>query len=134
MDTKEDHAMLVHYGMDKPYRLKECGKGLYYIDVSNPEMITLTTERGNTDYYFLYTVNVNMEYFNRADIEGSDRSRDLQYLLGWLSDKHLINAISKNLIIDCPVLSDDVKRSHAIYGPTTAILKGGIVRKNLKHV
>ena len=106
---------------------------MYYIKVSNPEIITLTTERGNTDYYFLYTVNVNMEYFTRADIEGSDISRDLQYLLGWLSDKHLINAISKNLIIDCPVLSDDVKHDHAIYGPDTAILKVGMVRKNPKY-
>ena len=53
--------MLIHYRKDKAYNFKERGKGMYYIDVSNPEIITLTTERGNTDYYFLYTVNANME-------------------------------------------------------------------------
>ena len=36
MNNKEDHTMLVHYIKDKDYHFKECGKGLYYLDVSNP--------------------------------------------------------------------------------------------------
>ena len=36
MNTKEDHEILVHYRKDNTYPFKECGKGLYYIDVSNP--------------------------------------------------------------------------------------------------
>ena len=66
--------MLVHYSEDKAYRFKECGKGLYYLNVSNLEIITLTTKRGDTNYYFWSTVNANMEYFTRVDIEGSDRA------------------------------------------------------------
>ena len=119
MDTKEDHTILVHYSKDRAYCFKECVKGLYYLEVSNPEIITLMTERKDTEYSFLYNVNVNMKYFTRADIEVSDRALDLQHLLGWLSDKQLINALSKNLIINCPVLSDDVSRAHAIDGPYT---------------
>ena len=61
MDTKEYHAMSVHYREDKAYWFKECGKGLYFLDISNPEIITLTTERGDTNYYFLSTVNADME-------------------------------------------------------------------------
>ena len=61
MDNKEEHAMLVHYSEDKAYHFKECGKGLYYLNISNPEIITLTTERGDTNYYFFSTVNANME-------------------------------------------------------------------------
>ena len=121
MYTKEDHAMLVHYSKYKYYRLKGCGKGLYYLDGSNPEIITLTTKRGDTDYYFLSTVNANMEYFKCADIEGADRAHDLQHPLGWPYNQQLINALSKNLIINCPVLSDDVRRAHYIYGTATAI-------------
>ena len=125
MNTKEYHAILLHYSKDKAYRFKECGKGLYYLDVSYPEIITLTTERGDTDCYFFSTVNVNMEYFAYAEIDESDRACGLQHLLWWPSDQHLINALSKNLIINCPVLSDDVRRAHAIHGRATAILKGG---------
>ena len=36
MDIKEDHEMLFHYSKDNAYCFKECGKGLYYLDVSNP--------------------------------------------------------------------------------------------------
>ena len=61
MDTKEDHTMLFHYSEDKSSRFRECGKGLYYLDVSNSEIIKLTTKRGDTNYSFLYTVNANIE-------------------------------------------------------------------------
>ena len=77
MDAKYDHAMLVHYSKDKAYPFKEFLKGLYYIDVSNPEIITLTTERGDTGYSSLSNVNANMEYFTHTYIEVSYISRDL---------------------------------------------------------
>ena len=92
------------------------------------------TERRDTDYYFFCTVNVTLDYFTRAEIEVSYRSRDLKHLIVWPSNKQLIKALSKNMIINCPVLSDDVRRSHAIYGPATYILKGEMVRKKPKHI
>ena len=94
----------------------------------------MTNERSDTDYYFLSTVNANMEYFNRVDIEGADRAHNLKQLLGWPSDQQLINKLSRNLIINYPFLSDDARRVHAIYGPATAILKDKIMRKKPKHV
>ena len=60
MDAKEDHAMLVHYRKDKSCPFQGVLKGLYYTDVSNPEISTLTTERDDTDYSLLPTVNANM--------------------------------------------------------------------------
>ena len=126
--------MLVQYSKDKTNRFKECWKGLYYINVANPEITILTTERGNTDYSFLYTVNSNMEYFTREDIEGASRAPDMQHILGWPSNQQLIKALTKDLIINCPVLSDDVRRAFAIYGPASDILKGEMARENLKHV
>ena len=126
--------MLVYYSKDKAYRFKERGKGLYYLDVSNPEIIALTTERGNTNYYFFSTMNVNMEYFTRADTEVSDRENELQHLLGWPTDQQLMNDLTKNLIINCPVLPYDVRRAHDIYGPDNAILKVKMARKNPKHI
>ena len=39
MYTKEYHAMLVHYRNDKACRFKECGKGIYYLDIEwHPHM------------------------------------------------------------------------------------------------
>ena len=107
---------------------------MYYLDFSNQEIITLTTKRVNTNCYFLYTVNSKMDYFTRAYIEGSYRSLYLQHLLGWPSDQQLINALSNNFIINYRVLSDGVRRAHAIYGPAAAILKVKMVMKKTKHV
>ena len=134
MYTKEDHKMVVHYSENKAYRFKECGKGLYYLNIYNLEIITLTTESNDTNYYSLSTLNARMEYFTHAEIEGSYRSRYLQHLLGWPFYQQLINSLSKNLIINCPVLSDDARRSHAIYGLATSIFKWEMARNNPKHI
>ena len=75
-----------------------------------------------------------MEYFTRKEVEGVDRAHDLQYILGWPSNQQLITVLSKNFIINCPVLSDDVRCAHAIYVPATAILKGKMARKKPKHI
>ena len=75
-----------------------------------------------------------MECFTRADIEVSDRARDLQHLLVWLSDHQLIKSLSMNLIINFQFLSDYVRLDHVIYGPVTDILKDKMVRKNPKHI
>ena len=76
----------------------------------------------------------NMEYFTCACIEGEDRARDLQHLLGWSLDQQVINAQSKNFIINFLVLSDGVRRDHAIYGPATTILKKKMMRKKTKNI
>ena len=47
------------------------------------------TESGDTYYYYLSTVNANMDYYTHAEIEGAEISRDLQHLLGWPYDKKL---------------------------------------------
>ena len=126
--------MLVQYSNDNTCRFRSFGKGLYYLDVSNPDIIPLMTESGNTNYSFLSTVNANMEYFDHVDIEGAYISCDLQHLLGCKSDQHIINALSKNLIINFLVLLDDVICAHAIYGPDTDMLKGVTAIRNPKHI
>ena len=100
MYIKEEHAMLVHYRKDKAYHIKECVKGLYYLNIYNSETIALVTDIGDINYSFLSTVNDNMEYFTHAEIEGEDISRDLQNITGCTSDQQIINALSNNLIIN----------------------------------
>ena len=107
MDTNEDHSMFVHFNKVKSYRFKECVSGLYNLDIYDPEIVPLTTKEIVSDYYYLSTVYVNMEYFTCADIEGADRDHDLLHIIGWTSDQHLINVLNKNLIINCTVLSYD---------------------------
>ena len=65
MYTKEDHAMIVHFNKNKAHRFKKCGKGLYYLDISGPEIIPLTAKETVTDYSFLSNVDTNMVFYPR---------------------------------------------------------------------
>ena len=82
IDTKDDHVMISHFNKDKAYRFKECGNGLYYLDIYDPEITPLTAKDTITKYSILYTVDANMDYFTPAEIEGDDRARDLQHIRG----------------------------------------------------
>ena len=44
MDTNEDHSKLVHFKKYKAYRFMECGKGIYYLHISDIEIAPLTTK------------------------------------------------------------------------------------------
>ena len=50
MDTNEDHTMLVRLNKYRVYRFKQCGDGLYYLDIPDPEIVPLTTKDTITDY------------------------------------------------------------------------------------
>ena len=65
-----------------------------------------------------------MEYLTRSEIEGVDRAHDLQHILGWPSNQHLINSLGKNLIINFPVLLDNMTHANAICELATNIFKG----------
>ena len=45
--------MLVHFYKDKEYRFKDCVNGLYYLDISDPE-ITPLIAKGTVTNYYLY--------------------------------------------------------------------------------
>ena len=52
MDTDEDHAMLVHFEKYKAYHFRESRNDLYYLDISDPKIISLTVNNTVSDYYF----------------------------------------------------------------------------------
>ena len=49
-DTTEYHAMLVCFNKGKSYCFKECGNGLYYLEIYDPEIVPLTAKDTGTDY------------------------------------------------------------------------------------
>ena len=126
--------MLVCFNKGKSYCFKECGNGLYYLEIYDPEIVPLTAKDTVSDYYFLSTVDEKIDYFTPTCIEGLDRTHDLQHFLGRPSNKQLIIFLGKNLIINFLVLLDDVRHSRAIYDSAVAILKGKTVRNKPKHI
>ena len=65
------------------FKFKECISGLYYYDMTSNDV--KDSDKANskfTPYYLLLTVTKSKEFYTRANIEGVDRSRRYQGLLG----------------------------------------------------
>ena len=127
-DTDCDRAIHVTVPNFSTMVFKECAEGIYYIDTrtlspSNHSNLPVDA------YSFLSTVSSNKQHFTRQEIEGADRARSLQQLLGWPSTADLKRYVANNLITNCPVTVDDITRAQYIYGPPTPLLQGKMTRK-----
>ena len=82
IDTLIEKYMNVILSYGTVFKLKECGLGLYYYDMtSTDEQNSAKTNATINLYYLLSTANENKEFYTRADIEGSDRARIYQGIL-----------------------------------------------------
>ena len=67
-------------------------------------------------YYLLSTVTNNKEFYTRADIEGSDRSKRYQGLLGWPGNSAFKTYFNNNLLLNCNITVYYINRAEHIYG------------------
>ena len=136
MDTDAATSIMVHINDNEVLEFKQCGSGLYYFDTDQDEAKRSVTNVSQevTNYSLLSTVKSNKSYFTRKEIEGADKARLLQAKLGWPSTADLKRYINNNLIINCPITSDDIARADAIYGPQIPLLKGKTVRQRPEHI
>ena len=137
MDTDKERAILLHFE-DKVIRFEECGDGLYFFDTSTLNNQTnknsLTHYSDDSPSSFVQTVSNNKSYFKKSDIEGADRARELQSVLGWPSDTTFKKIIENNQVNNCKVTADDITRARTIYGPAMPLLQGKMVRKTPSRV
>ena len=59
----------------------------------------------------------------RAGIEGAERARRYQRLLGWSETSYFNTYFNNNLLLKCNITSDDINRAEHIYGGATPILQ-----------
>ena len=128
MDTSIDRAMTVHINEHTLLRFQECSDGLYYLDTS-----TIAPKDNNVpviSYCNLQTVNSNKKYFSRREVQGADRARSLQQLLWWPSESDFKKLVTTNILHNCRVTPDDIRRARIIYGPALPTLKGKMIHTN----
>ena len=77
------------------------------------------------------TVTKNKEYYTRADIEGADRARKYQGLLGWSETSAFKTYFNNNLLLNYNITMDDINGSEDIYWEATPILQDKMSRKKL---
>jgi hypothetical protein len=120
MDTQTEPSICIHKTNGKQMVFREHSDGLYYYDT-----VAHQGAPESTPPTILYqSVEENKKIVTKREIEAADVARDLYRKIGRPSEAKFEDIIAKNLIRNCPVTLDDVRRAMLIYGPDTAILKG----------
>ena len=130
MDSAVDAGIYVRVNDETTFKFKQCANGLYYCDMVSPEdhMVKHAVKEEVTSYTLLTTVQDNKKYFTKKEIEGANRARDLQQLIGWPSTATYKTCITNNLIHNTKVNVDDINRAETIYGPALPLLQGKMTR------
>ena len=72
----------------------------------------------------IITVGERLSSYTKREKIGISKVIDLQRSLGYASRKELISAIRNGVIVDCPIIVQDVERTEYVYGKSAPKLKG----------
>jgi hypothetical protein len=123
MDSASEPAILIHRTNGTVMKFKEHINGLYFFDtleaIATESNDTATTDANHSTGVFtlVNTVDSNKSLFVSREIEAADKARELYRKLGRPSQATFESIIAKNLITNCPITVDDIKRVALIYGP-----------------
>ena len=126
MDTAGDPSISVHRRDGSVMVFCESAMGLYYFDVADPSN---SISSPSTPYLFLSSTPHNAAAYSPREVEGADRARTLYRQLGRPSQRDFLDALTNNVIRNCPVTPEDARRALKIYGPDPATLKGKTVKR-----
>lgn len=115
-DSAQGDSFVVHKD-DELLHFICSNNGLYYHDMTNRQ-ITL-----------LNAVSENMEGFYEQQITKAKKARDLYAMVGYPTIRDFKAMIKNNMLLNCPVTTDDIDNSVKIFGPDIHMLKGKTVRK-----
>jgi hypothetical protein len=116
-DSHREGSFQVHKpnGIDIHFRMH--ADGLHYHDTNNRELTMMSTVKSES------------EGFSKRQLEQAKAARDFQAKDGYPSTLDLKSIIQSNLIVNCPITTEDIDRAENIYGPSVPILKGKTTRQ-----
>ena len=133
-DTNQERAITVTLQNGRFFRFKECKSGIYYCDTENKDDDSEEKNNINNntiiDYSCIQTINENTNLPTKEEISRASKARIYQYILCCSSTTNYIKTVENNMITNCDMNSDDIKRADIIWGPAESILKGKTKRKN----
>jgi len=129
MDSSKENCINVYRQDGSIMKFQQYENGLYFYDTRiqpySPEV---------SDYVFLNTVRENKANYTSRELKGADQARKLYRMLNHPSEEDFAYYLDNNLVLNCPLTSDDAKRALAIYGPEVSTLKGKTTKKQNKGI
>jgi hypothetical protein len=116
---------------------KPTSHGLHALDLhDNPNAAHLLVTSTYPDEAHLHvnTVHENHKGFTPKQIKRAHEARRLMLMTGIPSEHAFLSMVSLNQVKDCPIMHDDIKTAHTLFGPDLANIRGKSVRRSSKHV
>ena len=112
-------AFIVTKPSGKEFVFQESQGGLHYLDTKQQQ------NHPNQGHVFsVNTVRDNKKNFTNNDYLWAVRARELQVMVGRLSDKDFVKILKTNSLPNCPVTPRDVMIANELFGPDVGALKG----------
>jgi hypothetical protein len=120
MDTNLESSMCIHKEDGGIMKFKEHTNGLYYYDTRDnvPDKNTVC---------LVQSVEETKKFFMKREVDAADLACNLYRKIGRPSQAKFEDIVSKNIIRNCPITVDDIRRARIIYGPDVASIKGKTV-------
>ena len=128
-DTNAEAAINVHISKNHTIKFKEVESGLYIYNMED----TTKDNNGPLGHSFLNLTSENMSNFTKSQIRQAERAKKSYTAIRMPSYDKYISLLNQNLIRNCPVTTEDVKRALFIWGPEIATIKGKTTRIKPKH-
>jgi hypothetical protein len=115
---------------------KPTEKGLHAINLrENPDAAyVLVNDAGLASPSPINTVRNNFEGFTKKQVQRATLARRLMAMIGAPTAREFQGLVRHNLLMDCPISTDDITNAHTIFGPDLANIRGKTVRRKPEHV
>ena len=100
----------------------EWENGIYAMDTSKSN--TPLTPPHTTCTSLLHTVARNKLVYTAKELQGAERARKIQDIIGWPGTATFHDYVRLNSFNNSPITNDDVHRAEHIFGPPLPLLQG----------
>ena len=105
-DTESESAIKVHMDNGKIMKFKEVSSGLYLTDIKDYQEAIEPKQ-----HTFTNLIADNKANFTNSQVRAAETARELFTAMGMPSYKKFMNLLEANVIKNCPVTVEDVKRA-----------------------
>ena len=127
-DSKKGNQFVV-YGSKNTLIFKQCERGLYY------HKVVLKPKQSHATYVnFVQTVSENEQLYTPRQLERAKEAQCAYIMIGRPSIHMFKSMIQQNMIRNCPINTDDIKRAMHIYGVDLGATKRKTTSKMAPHI
>ena len=115
---------------------KPTSHGLHALDLHdnlNTAHLLVTSTYPDEAHLHVNTVRKNYEGFPQKQIKQAHEACHLMLMTCIPSEHAFLSMVHLNQLKDCPIMHDDIKIAHTLFGPDLANIRGKTVRQSPKR-